>query len=237
MAYNYRRFSGDQYDLTDFRGPRPGDKAPDFELSLPDGTPARLLDFDGRFLVLETGSITCPLFQGRRAGMTSLARKYPDVSFAVLYVREAHPGANLPAHADESDKLRHARMLAGEDGEGRRILVDDFEGHAHLAYGGYPNSVFIINRNGCVVWAADWNNPAATARALEALMAGRPAAIRAVFKPVPPSVSLRILRRSGQGALRDFLRSLPGLIWSNAIRRNLRLGRHAPRGVAPDTRC
>ena len=237
MAYNYHKFSGDLYDLADFRGPAPGTKAPDFDLTTPDGSPVRLLDFDGDFLVLEMGSLTCPLYQGHRADMTALVRKYPNVSFAVLYVREAHPGTKLQTHTSAEDKHRNARMLAEKDGEGRRILVDDFEGHAHRAYGAFPNSVFIINRNGCVVWASDWNNPQAAAEALAALTAGRPATNQAVFKPVPPSVSFRILRRAGGHALRDFLVGLPGLIWQNLVRRNVRVRSETPQAVAPDANC
>ena len=240
MAYNYRKFAADQYDLSRFRGPAPGSKAPDFDLSLPDGRPARLLDFDADFLVLETGSVTCPLFQGRRPGMARLARAAKGVEFAVLYVREAHPGGTIRAHENIGEKRANARLLADADGETRRILVDDMEGSAHRAYGAYPNAVFIINRNGCVVWFSDWNNPGATAAALAALQAGRPAQVKAWFRPAPPPTAFRILRRAGKGALADFLRALPRLIWQNLILRNMRLRTgpdRAGRQVAPDTKC
>ena len=93
MAYNYRKFAASEYDISAFTGPAPGSKAPDFELTRPDGSKTRLLDFSGDFLVLETGSFTCPLYQGRRAGMATLAARFPGVTFRLLYVREAHPGA------------------------------------------------------------------------------------------------------------------------------------------------
>ena len=237
MAYNYQQFSAEEYNLSTFRGPPPGSKAPDFDLPLAGGGSGRLLQFDGDFLVLETGSITCPLFQGRRPAMARLDHSRKNVSFAVLYVREAHPGATIGPHKSDSDKQAAARQLAEQDGEERRIFIDGLEGAAHAAYGAYPNAVFIINRNGCVVWASDWNNPRATERALDLLQAGKPANVRAFFKPVPPRVSLRILRGSGRGALPDFLRSLPSLIWHNFIQRNLRLifGRTAK--VPPNTQC
>jgi len=204
---------------------------------LADGGTTRLLDFDGDFLVLEMGSLTCPLFQGRRPGMVGLDSRNDNVSFAILYVREAHPGDLISAHATAADKQACARRLIEDEGEQRRVFVDDLEGTVHAAYGSYPNSVFIINSRGCVVYASDWNNPSATGRALEALLDGRPAQVRAYFRPVPPSVSLRVLGAGGKGAMADFLRGLPRLIWANLIRRNLRLLLNRDIGVAPDTGC
>ncbi len=236
-GYNYDRFSADQYDLDNFVAPKPGDKAPDFTLTTPDGESRRLLDFDGDFLVLEAGSITCPLFQSRRSGMAALVEKYPETAFAILYVREAHPGAERPQHTSDADKHANAAALAREDHEGRLILVDTLDGQAHAAYGHFPNSVVIINRNGCVVYTSDWNNPAATGRALVALKAGKPAARQGMFLPAKPPVAIRTLRHAGKGAGLDFLRSLPVLVWHNLIKRNLRiLSGRAPK-IAPDTHC
>ena len=104
MSYNYAKFQASDYDLAHFRGPLPGTKAPDATLDLASGGRSRLLDFDGTFLVLEMGSITCPLFQGRRPHMDRLDLQHPDISFAVLYVREAHPGASIPATRPKGTK-------------------------------------------------------------------------------------------------------------------------------------
>jgi len=237
MTYNYQSFDPKAYDLVNFRGPQPGSKAPGFEVVLATGGVVRLAEFDGDFLVLEMGSLTCPLFQGRRPAMARLDRTQADVSFAVLYVREAHPGDKIGAHQTMADKQRCAQRLVTDEGEARRVLVDDIDGTVHAAYGSYPNSVFIINRNGCVVYASDWNNPATTGKALALLKAGKPALLRAWFKPVPPQVSLRVLGNGGRGSMADFLRGLPRLIWGNLIRRNLRLLLGRPAGVAPDAQC
>jgi iodothyronine deiodinase-like protein len=235
--YNYDGFSAKDYDLTTFSGPPVGTRAPDFKVYKPDGTATRLLQLDSNFLVLELGSITCPLFQTRREGMSRLVRDYPNLRFTILYVREAHPGADVPAHRTLKDKLASADLLRSADREGRDIRIDDIDGTAHQAYGGYPNAVFIINRNGCVVFASDWNNPKTTARALKALTTGNPAPFKSYFKPALPHVAWRTFRRGGKGAAADFFKALPNLIWANLIRRNLLLflGHKTP--VAPDTRC
>ncbi|GLQ16708.1 deiodinase-like protein [Maritalea porphyrae] len=234
--YNYDEFSTNDYNLDQFNGPDLGHKAPDFALEDVAGNRVNLLDFEGDFLVLELGSITCPLFQGRRKSMRGLVEKHPNVVFAILYVREAHPGNRIGAHQDFSEKQACACKLTA-DGEGRRILIDDIEGTAHAAYGSYPNAVFIINRNGCVLFCADWNNPEATAKALDRLVQGKPAHVKSYFKPVRPDIAIKTLRASGEGSVADFFKGLPLLIWKNVIRRNFLLLLNREKKIAPDVRC
>ena len=132
--YNYDEFSTGGYDFDNIIGPMVGEKAPDFELTTIEGDIHSLLEFEGEFLVLEMGSITCPLFQSRRSVMETLDSKIDGVSNAVLYVREAHPGADIPNHKNFDDKMACASRLKETDGETRTIFVDGFEGHAHQAY-------------------------------------------------------------------------------------------------------
>jgi len=123
------------------------------------------------------------------------------------------------------------------DQETRSILIDDIKGTAHDAYGGYPNAVFIINRNGCIVYRSDWNNVSATKKALNRLLSGKPANSKSYFLPVKPTIALKTLKRSGQGAIKDFLLGLPTLIWKNVIKRNVLLFFNLTKTVSPDKRC
>ncbi|WP_299347235.1 deiodinase-like protein [uncultured Maritalea sp.] len=234
--YNYAEFSTGDYNLDQFFGPRLGTKAPDFTLENANGHKVNLLDFKGDFLVLEMGSITCPLFQGRRETMSGLIEKHPHVDFSVLYVREAHPGKNIGAHQNIDDKKECANRLVN-DGERRRVLVDDFEGTVHGAYGSYPNAVFIINKNGCIVFRAYWNNPDATGRALSQLLAGKPANVKSYFRPVRPDIAIKTLRDGGKGSVVDFFKGLPFLIWKNLIRRNFLLAFNREPQIRPDIKC
>jgi hypothetical protein len=193
--YNYGEFSTDGYDFDSVIGPMVGEKAPDLELTTSDGDFQSLLEFEGEFLVLEMGSITCPLFQSRRPVMETLDRKIDGVSNAVLYVREAHPGADIPSHKTFDDKMACASRLKKTDGETRIVFVDGFEGRAHQAYGSMPNAVFIINRNGCVVFRSEWNNPSATRKALLGLKAGQEVRVKSYFRPAVPTVALRTLEK------------------------------------------
>ncbi|MVO16323.1 TlpA family protein disulfide reductase [Parasedimentitalea huanghaiensis] len=236
-SYNYDEFSPDDYDFDTVEGPVVGQKAPDFELTTSDGRTKRLLDFEGDFLVLEIGSITCPLFQSRRGIMQPLQQEFPQISSAVLYVREAHPGVDIPGHQNFDDKLACATRLKSEDGETRTVFVDDFEGAAHLGYGSMPNAVFIIDRKGCVRFQAEWNNPSATRKALAALIAGKPVRVKSYFRPALPPIALKTLGRAGRGSAGDFFRGLPFLIWTNLIKRNLRLLFNQQQGARKSPGC
>ena len=60
--YNYKRFSPSNYDYGSFSGPKPGEVMLDFALCSLDGKEAKLTDFRGQWVVLETGSLTCPMY-------------------------------------------------------------------------------------------------------------------------------------------------------------------------------
>lgn len=235
--YNYDKFSSNEYALSSFSAPELGGKAPDFALTDVDGETRNLLDFQGDFLILEIGSITCPLFQSRRKSMAALVQKYPQSQFSILYVREAHPGDKRPQHKSKADKQKNALALKQQDGEGRTILVDDYQGSAHAAYGHFPNAVFIINRNGCVLFRADWNNPTATGRALAKLSLGKSATGMGMFLPPKAPIAIKTLRDAGPGAVKDFLKSLPVLIWKNLLLRNFRVLTGKNPKVLPDAQC
>lgn len=235
-GYNYSKFSTGDYDFERVIGPDVGDKAPDFSLATTDGEKKNLLDFKGEFLVLEMGSISCPLFQSRRGIMETLDRQN-GVSTAVLYVREAHPGVDVPSHKSYDDKAACATRLKTEDGETRTVFVDDLEGHAHVAYGSMPNAVFIINKNGCVVYRSEWNNPSATRKALHSLLAGRAITAKDYFRPAVPTTVFRTLSKAGKGSASDFFRGLPFLIWTNIIKRNLKLLFGRPKSGSAQTTC
>ena len=212
--YNYGRFQPAYYDLASFPGPRVGETAPDVAaVRAEDGAPVRLSDFRGRTVVLETGSLTCPMYVKNIPAMRALARAHPDVAFLVLYVREAHPGERVPAHRTTAEKRACAARLPASEGETRRILVDDVVGTAHRAYGGLPDMVYVVGPDGQVRFRGDWTEPAA----VEAALApdAEPALLtREHFEPAKPAppLALRVLWRAGAAAVLDFVVGLPGLL-------------------------
>ncbi len=173
-----------------------------------------------RPLVLEFGSVTCPVYLSKIDRMRLLTARCTEVAnFAVLYTREAHPGPRYPPHATLADKRRHAADLRTLDHEQRRILIDDVDGTVHRRYGTSPDSVLIVGTDGIISFWSEWNEPDRTERELQRLLAagGRgahvtPRQIERNFQPPEDSATaLRLCLRPGLPAFADFIVQLPGM--------------------------
>ncbi len=221
--YNYERFRAREYNLLEFPGPLPGQKAPDFEATTLDGQRVRLSDYFGPLIVLETGSISCPMYVSHIPSMNELARRYPEVTFIVLYTREAHPGTRIASHRSLEDKVVQARRLKQQEPENRIVLVDSLDGSAHQAYGGLPNFVYVIDGTGTVLFRADWNQPGALAEVLARNRRGESLPHKAThLRPPSPRTAIRVLRRAGWDAFADLVLAVPNLSWQHfraALRR------------------
>lgn len=147
--------------------------------------------------------------------MESIAREYSGkADFYILYVREAHPGGNYPAQKSLSDKLQHAADLKHLERVGRAILVDNVEGTVHRDYGMRPNSVYVIGRDGIILFRADWNAPEEVKTQLNRLLEknGYASGLEAInltdnFTRLTPEVALehfKVFSRAGYGAMVDF---------------------------------
>ena len=93
--------------------------------------------------------------------LTKLYREYRTANFQffIVYAREAHPGENYPHHNSAEQKLAHAQKLRElEQIREISILVDDFSGAMHRAYGSLPNMIYLIDRDGVVVYKSDWSD-------------------------------------------------------------------------------
>ncbi len=92
--------------------------------------------------------------------MESVAKKYADrrVASVFLYTREAHPGELHPHLESFDQKLSNAREMIQRLGVERKMLVDDYEGTVHHAYGLLPNMTYIVARRGRIVYRAGWTD-------------------------------------------------------------------------------
>ena len=175
--YNYDRFrremqqdrSGDRWN----RAPEPGDDAPDFELQALTGETVRLSDFkDAANVVITFGSATCPQTAASIGGLRSLAGEFANsgVEFLFIYVREAHPGADLPPHRSVEDKVRAARLLRDQEKVEFPVLVDQLGGDTHRKYGALPNATFVIDKAGCIAYRSLATHAPSLGAALEELL-------------------------------------------------------------------
>ena len=157
MDYNYKRFKTSNYDYEKFPGPKAGEKMLDFKLHNMEGEEISLSDYAGQWIVLETGSLTCPMYVKNIRPIDKLKENYPDVKFLVVYVREAHPGSRRGSHETIDEKIAMAKEVQSDYGEEREMLVDKVDGDMHQAYGSFPNMIYIIDPEGTVVYRCDWS--------------------------------------------------------------------------------
>jgi hypothetical protein len=109
---------------------------------------------------------------GEVSPLNELYARYKDQGFEffTIYVREPHPGEHYGPHKSWEQKLNFARDCRRQDGVQNPMLVDDLEGTVHRLYGSMPNMIYIIHRNGQIVYKAMWTNHQEIASVLENLM-------------------------------------------------------------------
>lgn len=174
-GYNYPAFERRRLaaDLRFGGGPRPGDPAPPIDLPTLTGEGFRLADCRGlRPVLVELGSITCPMAAAARPGLLRLWKRFGDrLEMVSVYVREAHPGERYPRHERFEQKLRHARDWVEREPRPWTVAVDDLAGTVHRAYRPLPNAVYLIDSTGHVAFRALWAAaPRLLARRVEELL-------------------------------------------------------------------
>lgn len=112
ILYNYDTFRRKMIEMDmHFRGnPEPGSLAPDFDLPKVAGGRFHLSEYrEQRPVLIEFGSITCPMASGARTGLINLFNDFKDsIEVVSVYVREAHPGEHYPHHRNAEQKMRQA---------------------------------------------------------------------------------------------------------------------------------
>ena len=164
-----------QYNIVDFSRPETGDPvaalasvdiqpslrvgmpAPDFDLPTADGGRVRLSDvLKEKHAVLVFGAITSPVTATNLPEQNRLYEylRWRGVEFLFIYVREPHPGEVYPHHSSMEQKVKVARELQLTEEVRFPVLVDELDGRVHRAYGPRPNPIFVVARNGRLVYRA-----------------------------------------------------------------------------------
>jgi len=219
MDYRFDHFRRQQLtdDLELGAGKEPGWQVPDFDLPTVTGGRVRKSDYMGRRPVLITfGCLTDPMTASAGPVLKRLHRDLGDaVAFITVYVREAHPGENIPQPETFEEKMRHARMLRERDGIAWTVAVDDLDGAFHRALGSNSNAAHLMDPNGNVAFRTLWSNDERVLRgALRALVAGRhDHPFERERRVVPMARGLarvdEVVRAAGPGALQDLRRETP----------------------------
>jgi peroxiredoxin len=154
-----------------------GVAAPEFEASALDGAVIRLSDFrDKRHVVMMTGAVTSPMCAFEVPAFNQLQKEFDGISFFLLYTRESHPAENYTAHDSFEQKLAYARDLNRLENIQFPILVDHLDGRIHRAYGVWPNALFVIHKDGRLIFRSNMANDGELRQFLNDLLAAETAA-------------------------------------------------------------
>lgn len=137
-SYNYDNFRSDimyvhmQFDA----GPEPGTLAPNINLPTVAGGRFDLQSFFGKRMVLiEVGSITCPMASAARGCLNRIYHGFKKhLELVSVYVREAHPNDIYPQHRTAAQKMQHASDWVRMGERPWTVAIDTLDGETHLAY-------------------------------------------------------------------------------------------------------
>ena len=237
-----RRYRFDHLRLTDvlrdmyYRrdDPGPGDRVPDFDLPLLGGGRFRAADLgESKPTLLIFGSSTCPVTDSAAPGLNELHARFGDrVRFVIVDVREAHPGKAVAQPKALDEKTAHAAQLRDLHGFKFEVAVDDIDGAFHRAMSPKPNSAYILDKDGTILFRAQWaNDGRALAAALDVVAAGGSLSRSQSGGIVRPTLRFArdiapVLDRAGGGAWRDMWLAAPPMA---AIAFTLKMLRIRPR--------
>jgi peroxiredoxin len=193
-----------------------GIAAPEFEASTVDGAVIRLSDFRGkRHVVMMTGAVTSPMCAFEVPAFNQLQKEFDSVSFFLLYTRESHPAENYAAHNSFEQKLAYARDLKRLENIQFPILVDHLDGGIHRAYGAWPNALFVIDKDGRLIFRSNMANHGELRQFLNDLLAVEKAAAegrvthlqyseRVMPHEADRATHRRVYERAGPKAFEDY---------------------------------
>jgi peroxiredoxin len=200
-----------------------GVSAPEFEAFRLDGSVIRLGDFRGqRHVVIMTGAVTSPMCAFEMPAFNQLHKEFEPrgVAFFLLYTRESHPGENYPAHQSLEQKIAYARDLQRLEDVEIPVIVDHLDGRIHRAYGVWPNALFVIHKDGRLVFRSNMANHCELRQYLEDLLAAENAAAegkvlhlqyseRVVPHEADQATHRRVYERAGPKAFEDYWAKRP----------------------------
>jgi peroxiredoxin len=200
-----------------------GVPAPEFEATTLDGKVVRLSEFRGeRHVVMMTGAVTSPMCAFEIPAFNRMQQEFAarGVSFFLLYTRESHPAENYAAHGSLDQKAAFARALQRLEDVRFPIIVDHLDGRIHRAYGVWPNALFVIHKDGRLIFRSNMASDRELRQFLEDLLAAEKAAAEGEITHLQYSERLmphvadrathrRVYERAGPKAFEDYWAKRP----------------------------
>jgi len=205
---------------------RVGASAPDFELPDLQGRRVCLSQLRGKsHVVLMFGNLTCGATVTQlRAGKPTIRSLYTryrtkGFKFFLVYSRETHPGEYVPQTTSMDGRRRNALRLREEEKVNFPILLDSIDNQVRNLYHGWSNGIFVVNKDGLLVFKSAWTYGPEMAQLLKDLCAWKKAEARnelvrfcyserIVGLLRDKKISSSVHRRAGPQAARDFTQLL-----------------------------
>ena len=212
--YRYQRFTTSLL-FRDLRfckdAAAPGDAFPKFEMITTDGF--RLVNddvFGDKPVIFIFGSMTCPMTASAAPSVQELYEEFGDrVNFIMMYVREAHPGERFAQSETIEEKLDYARALGDFYNIPWTVAADNIDGDLHRALDPKPNSAFLMDNEGAILFRSLWASDYCALRmALDAAADGRTPETKQSVKMIGPVARAmghvqEVMKRGGPQAVRD----------------------------------
>lgn len=141
--------------------PGTGDRVPAFDLPTLDGPRFSSADLGPLPVLLVFGSRTCPVTESAGPILRELHEEFGEaVRFVLVNTREAHPGQLVPQPQTFERKWEHALDLRRHHAFDFETAVDGIDGEVHRAFSPKPNSAYLIDQEGTILYRAHWANDA-----------------------------------------------------------------------------
>jgi hypothetical protein len=173
-------------------GPKPGESAPDFELTTIDGQTVRASRlWAEKPTLIMTGSETCSVFRRESSPFEKLAADFRGrVNAVIIYTVEAHPenetgpyGKRQKRHRPDNQggvvgqpktaqqRVQRAKSCVKQLRLHTPVAADTMDNATWKTYGSAPNCAYLIGTDGRVVAQQGWFDPAEMRKAIETLLA------------------------------------------------------------------
>jgi hypothetical protein len=201
-------------------------QVPDFALYDLSGKTVRLSSYrNNSNVVLMFGSVTCGATATQlRAGKPSIRSLYSRYKkkrfeFFLIYTKEPHPGENIPQPTTVEERVKNAVRLKQEEKVNFPIFIDTPSNAVRNAYRGWANGIFVVNKDGVLVFRSSLTHGSELAQVLHDLHTWEKAQARNELVRVCYSerlvgllrnkkISASVHRRSRPQAVQDFVQLL-----------------------------
>ncbi len=147
-------------------------RVPDVKIIELNGRSFMPANYKGHVLVLEFGSMSCPVFRDHAQAMEKLrSAEGPRAFFMVVYTREAFPAGDKEVLRNKEQNIsvaqtttldrRKAQAQQTQDALGITIpmAVDSMDDAVSNAFGTFPNGAVVIGKDGKIAALEHWTNP------------------------------------------------------------------------------